>query len=153
MADLSARELELCSHMRAACACDRLRRTARGLTQVYEGAVAPSGLKATQMPILVALGSVGDLPLTTLADALSLDRTTLTRNVKVLEVRELVSTAPHADDARVRMISITAEGARVLGAALERWQGVQRTVEEQFGEARLRALYAELQALSAAVGS
>ncbi|MEY2443246.1 MAG: hypothetical protein QOJ46_2672 [bacterium] len=153
MPDLSARELELCSQMRTACACDRLRRTARGLTQVYEGAVGPSGLKATQMPILVALGSAGDLPLTTLADALSLDRTTLTRNLKVLEGRGLVSTAPHEDDARVRMVSITEDGARVLGAALERWEGVQRSVEERFGEARLRALYAELQALSAAVGT
>ena len=133
------------------CACDGLRRTARAVTQTYDAAVAPSGLKATQMPILVALGSAGDLPLTALAGALALDRTTLTRNLGVLEDRGLVATSPHPDDARVRMVSLTSDGARVLAAALERWEHVQQAVEERFGEARLRALHGELQALSAAV--
>lgn len=151
MPDLNARERELCSHMRAMCACDKLRRTTRGITQAYEAAVAPSGLKATQMPILVALGSAGDLPLTTLADALTLDRTTLTRNLRVLEDHGYVATAPHPDDARVRMVSLTDAGARVLAAALDRWEDVQRSVEERFGQARLRALYDELAALSEAV--
>jgi DNA-binding MarR family transcriptional regulator len=137
--------------MRAMCACDGLRRTARAVTQTYDAAVAPSGLKATQMPILVALGSAGDLPLTALAGALALDRTTLTRNLGVLEDRGLVATSPHPDDARVRMVSLTSDGARVLAAALERWEHVQHAVEERFGEARLRALHGELEALSAAV--
>ena len=133
------------------CACDGLRRTARAVTQTYDAAVAPSGLKATQMPILVALGSAGDLPLTALAGALALDRTTLTRNLGVLEDRGLVATSPHPDDARVRMVSLTSDGARVLAAALERGEDVLQAVEERFGEARLRALHGELQALSAAV--
>jgi DNA-binding MarR family transcriptional regulator len=151
MTDLNARERGLCARMRATCACDKLRRTTRGITQVYESAVAPSGLKATQMPLLVALGSAGDLPLTTLAGALDLDRTTLTRNLKVLEERGFVSTAPHPDDARVRMVSLTDAGGRVLAASLDRWETVQESLEAQFGEARLRALYGELEALTAAL--
>lgn len=153
MTKLTAADLERCAQVRTACACDQLRRASRVITQLYDAAVAPSGLKVTQMPILVALGSAGDLPLTTLAAALSLDRTTLTRNIKVLEQRGLVRTAAHEDDARVRMVSLTEQGARALSGALERWEQVQQTVQEQFGGPRLRALFDELATLTTAAGA
>lgn len=122
------------------------------MTRVYDAAVTPGGPKVTQMPILVALGAGGDQPVTTLAENLGLDRTTLTRNLKVLDARGLVRTAEHEGDARVRMVSLTPEGSRALSRALARWRDVQAEVEERFGADRLRALYDELAALSAAVG-
>lgn len=147
MTYLTAGELDVCARVRAMCACNQLRRATRPITALYESALAPSGLKATQLPILVALGSAGDLSVSTLADALSLDRTTLTRNLKVLEARGLIRTGESADDARVRMVSLTLEGAAVLATALERWEAMQIVVEERFGRARLSALYGELEAL------
>ncbi|MDP2709680.1 MAG: MarR family winged helix-turn-helix transcriptional regulator [Solirubrobacteraceae bacterium] len=134
------------------CACHQLRRATRGMTEIYETGMAPSDIKATQLPILVALGSGGDLPVTTLAGMLALDRTTLTRNLKVLEDRRLVRTAEYEDDARVRMVSLTLEGSTVLTGALAQWREVQQVVEAQFGRDRLRALHGELAALAQAVG-
>jgi DNA-binding MarR family transcriptional regulator len=151
MADVSAEDLELCRRMRAMCACDQLRRSARGMTQVFDAGMGPDRLKVTQMPVLVGLGVGGSMPVSALAEALGLDRTTLTRNLKVLEQRGLVRTAPHEQDARVRMVSMTPAGADELSAALARWDQVQSRVEERFGAERLRALYDELDALSAAV--
>ena len=148
---ITAEELEVCWEVRRMCACDQLRRVTRGVTQVYDNAVTPSGLKITQLPIFVGLASEGDLPLTALADGLALDRTTLTRNLKVLEDRGLIQTYEHADDARVRMVSITLEGSRMLTAALERWVKVQEFVEERFGRDRLVALEDELAAFSKAL--
>lgn len=153
MQHLTTGELELSGEVRAMCACNQLRRATRGITQLYDAAMAPSGLKVTQLPILVGLGSAGELSLTTLAEALALDRTTLTRNLRVLEERGLIDTVEPEDDARVRMLSLTFEGSRVLSGALDRWYAVQRTVEEQFGRARLRALYDELAALGETVGA
>ena len=144
-------ELEVCWEVRRMCACDQLRRVTRGVTQVYDNAVGPSGLRITQLPIFVGLASEGDLPLTVLADGLALDRTTLTRNLKVLEDRGLILTYEHEDDARVRMVSITLEGSRMLTAALERWAQVQEFVEERFGRERLVALEDELAAFSKAL--
>ena len=129
------------------CACNQLRRASRGITQLYEGALASSGLKATQLPILVAVGSAGDLSVSALADALALDRTTLTRNLKVLEDRGLLRTRESDDDARVRMVSLTLAGSDVLSNALLRWMEMQEVVEERFGRERLTALYEELEAL------
>ena len=144
---LTATELDLCAQVRAMCACNQLRRATRGVTALYEAALAPSGLKVTQLPILVGLGSSGDLSVSTLADALALDRTTLTRNLKVLEGRGLIRTIDSDDDARVRMVSLTLDGADVLATALEHWEEMQLVVEERFGRERLSALYGELEAL------
>jgi DNA-binding MarR family transcriptional regulator len=148
---MTADELEVCWQVRRTCACDQLRRVTRGVTQVYDNAVVPSGLKITQLPIFVGLASEGDLPLTVLADALALDRTTLTRNLKVLEDRGLIRTYEHADDARVRMVSMTLDGSAMLTQALERWARVQEFVEDRFGRERLRALEDELAAFSDAL--
>ena len=90
MSYVTAEDLDLCLQVRAMCACNQLRRASRGVTQHYETGMAPSGIKATQLPILVALGSEGDLSITRLAGALSLDRTSLTRNLGVLEGRRLI---------------------------------------------------------------
>jgi DNA-binding MarR family transcriptional regulator len=147
----SPNDLDLCMRVRAMCACNQLRRATRGITQLYEAEMAPGGLKVTQLPILVALRSEGDLSVTRLAGALSLDRTTLTRNLSVLEQRGLIRTEENDGDARVRMVSITPEGADVLASALACWEDVQNVVEERFGSERLRALYEELAALSDAV--
>ncbi len=148
---LTARELDICAEVRAMCACNQLRRATRGITALYESALASSRLKATQLPILVALGSAGDLSVSTLADALALDRTTLTRNLKVLEGRGLVRTSESDDDARVRVVTLTLEGSDVLAGALLRWAEMQAVVEERFGRERLEALYCELEALGDAI--
>lgn len=150
---LTVDELDSCMHVRKMCACNQLRRATRGITALYEAAMAPSGVKVTQLPILVGLGSEGDLSVTTLADALALDRTTLTRNLKVLQERGLIRITEDAADARVRMVSLTLEGSRVLAVALMRWEEIQSMVEEHFGRDRLRALYEELSALGDALSA
>ena len=148
---ITAEELEVCWEVRRMCACDQLRRVTRGATQVYDNAIVASGLRITQLPIFVGLASEGDLPLTALADGLALDRTTLTRNLKVLEDRGLIRTYEHEDDARVRMVAMTLEGSRMLTAALERWTEVQQFVEDRFGRERLVALESELSAFAKAL--
>ena len=94
---LTPEELEVCWEVRKTCACDQLRRVTRGVTQLYDNGMVSSGLKVTQLPIFVGLGSEGDMPLSVLADRLALDRTTLTRNLKVLEERR-IRTYEHAGD-------------------------------------------------------
>jgi DNA-binding MarR family transcriptional regulator len=141
-----------CAAVRAGCACNGLRQAAREITQRYERALAPSGVKATQFPILVALGPGEPIPLTPLADGLALDRTTLTRNLRILEGRGLVTVGGAQQDGRMRMVRITDEGLRVLAQALELWRVEQGGVVEAFGEARLRGLLGDLSDLIRAGG-
>jgi DNA-binding MarR family transcriptional regulator len=149
---LSERQLALCDEVRVMCTCNQLRRATRTITQLYDAAMAPSGLKVTQLPILVGLVSIGDMSIGALADALAVDRTTLTRNVRVLEQRDLVRSVGRDGDARVRMLTVTPAGSQMLSDALVRWQEVQGAVEREVGRERLRALYGELAAVSQAAG-
>lgn len=145
----NTRELRAaCAAVRAECACNNVRRAAREITQRYERALAPSGVKATQFPILVALGEGEPIPIVPLAEGLALDRTTLTRNLRILEGRGLVTVAAAEHDARVRLASITGEGLRVLAHALELWRAEQHDVVEAFGQSRLRAFFGDLSELT-----
>jgi DNA-binding MarR family transcriptional regulator len=131
------------------CAFEQRRRAARPLTRPFR--TAPSGVRATQLPILVVLGADGDVSVRMLAEALSVDDSALGRDLKVLEDRGLIRIAEREEDTRAPTLSLTPEGSRVLAGALELLQAVQHSVVGQLGRPRLQALYDELDALSAAV--
>jgi len=143
---------DACFRVVAECACEGLRRTARAVTQLYEDALAPSGLRATQFPILVALAAAGPLPVTRLADALGLERTTLTRNMRGLQDLGIIAIAG-GDDRRTRVVELTPEGSRCLSEALPLWEQAQGHVEERFGHVRLQGLHGELSRLTEIVRS
>ena len=110
-----------------ACTCANLRKAARVVTQAYDAALQPAGLKATQFTVLAALVNRGDLPMIRLADALVMDRTTLTRNLKPL-VRKGLIRIEQEEDRRVRNVSLTATGRRVFGKACPRWEQAQARI-------------------------
>lgn len=126
-----------------ACACIRLRRAARALTQLYDDAMAPSGLHTTQFSLLRALQRHGSTRITALAAAQLLDRTALSRNLDPLAARKLVAITP-GRDARTREVAITPAGEAALRAALPHWQRAQAQVAEHLGSRRLDALIATL---------
>jgi DNA-binding MarR family transcriptional regulator len=113
--------------------------------------MAPSGVSATQLPILLVLGSAGDVSVTVLSEALALDGATLCRSLKVLGDRGLIRMTNYEGDACVRMVSLTPEGSRILAGAVELLQAVQHSAVARFGRPHFQALYDELDALSAAV--
>ena len=83
------------------CTCFRLRSAARRMTQVYEHALRPTGLKITQYSLLANLARSGSHSVTALARVLATDRTTLTRNLAPLERDGLVKITD-GPDARPR---------------------------------------------------
>ena len=119
----------------AACTCANLRKATRVVTQVYDAALQPTGLRATQFTLLATLSKRGDLPLTRLAEALVMDRTTLTRNLKPLVDKGFVRI--HQDeDQRVRRISLTDAGRNMLDEALPNWRKAQSRLVEDLGRER-----------------
>ncbi|HEU6436099.1 MAG TPA: MarR family transcriptional regulator [Nitratidesulfovibrio sp.] len=121
------------------CVCNGLRRAARAVTRLYDSHLAPSGLRATQFSILAALETTGPIILGKLAERLVTERTTLTRNLSLLEARGLVQAAAGKDQ-RQRYISITPEGREALNAALPYWDLAQSFLRSRLGEGRLDAL-------------
>lgn len=121
------------------CACGRLRRATRALTQLYDDAMAPSGLRVTQFSLLRTLDREGPTAITKLAALLLLDRTALTRNLEPLVARGLVDVAP-GTDARTRTVRLTSAGLDTLRHATPHWRRAQRAVARRVGAEKLEAL-------------
>jgi DNA-binding MarR family transcriptional regulator len=130
------------------CACARVRRAGRAITQFYDDALAPAELRVTQYELLAKLMRRGPLRITDLAAALLLDRTALSRNLDPLCERGLVEVAAGAD-ARTREIALTAAGRRALAAAEPLWLQAQQAVAKRIGAERLHALHALLEEIEA----
>jgi len=122
-----------------ACACGRLRRAARALTQLYDDLMAPSGLRVTQYSLLSTLSVHGPMGISDLAQRQLLDRTALSRNLDPLIARGLVAVTP-GRDARTRETRITAKGTTALQKARPHWVRAQASVAERIGAGKLAAL-------------
>jgi len=125
------------------CACFNLRKAARAVTQMYEAALASTGIHATQFSVLVALALADGAPLSRVADALVMDRTTLTRNLRPLARRGWVRIKA-GEDRRERNLSLTRSGRAALDRALPLWQQAQARLHERLGDARWERLLADL---------
>jgi DNA-binding MarR family transcriptional regulator len=125
------------------CACFNTRKASRALTQLYDNVLRPSGLRITQFTLLHVLRGYGPMSINSLAEATVTDRTTLTRNLAILEQRRLVRIRP-GSDARVRVVGLTEAGDEAAVAAYPLWQKAQRLVAKRMGEGRLGRLLADL---------
>ena len=106
------------------CLCNTLRMTARAVTQVYDDALRPVGLRVTQFSLLARAASLGPVESWRLSEALGLDKTTLPRNLRPLERRGLIAIAP-GEDRRTRLVRVTPAGKKLLKEAVTRWRSVQ----------------------------
>ena len=109
------------------CACRNLRRTARAVTQLYDDTLRPSGLRITQFTLLVAVGLSEPVPITRLADALDLDRTTLARDLRPLTERGLLEITT-GEDKRTRMVRLTGQGREAIARAYPLWRQAQARI-------------------------
>lgn len=112
-----------------ACYCTKARQAARLLTAAYDRALAPVGIKVTQFSLLRAIERHKSPSLTMLAEATGLDRSTLGRNLRVLQRDGLVAIDPGKDE-RSRCVRLTARGRHVNAAALPHWQATQHQMKE-----------------------
>jgi DNA-binding MarR family transcriptional regulator len=110
-------------NMQASCACLRARGRARSLTQLYDHILAPSGLKITQFSLVSILlaepSTIGEL-----AEAVNIDRTTLTRALAPLERKGFIA-INDGKDARMRIITLTDHGKSATLKALSLWKLAQ----------------------------
>lgn len=142
-----------CALVASECVCSHLRRAARAVTQDYDSALGRTGIRATQLPILVALALAERAPISRLGAALGMDRTTLTRNLRPLERGGLVEIAAGPDDGRQRLVRLTAAGEKVLRRALPRWRRAQEQAIARIGPVRWAALRPQLRAISTGPGT
>src|SRR5437868_2315287 len=111
------------------------RRAARALTQHYETALRPLGLRGTQFTLLQALTFAGELSQGKLGEILAIDSTTLTRTLSILDRRGWIVSRP-GEDRRERLLSLSKAGWTEYKRALPHWEKVQQELRARFGDKR-----------------
>src|ERR1700744_4295985 len=92
------------------CNCTALRKASRRVSQLYDSALEPCGLRTTQRAILNHIARIGAPSLGELAEALVMDRGALTHNLKPLERDGLVEIGVDPQDRRNRLVTLTMKG-------------------------------------------
>jgi len=111
-----------------ACACASARRTARLITQLYSHEMG-SSIEPTQFALLSALRQMPGASQTPLGHALGLDKTTLSRNLRVMEKNGWIALALGQNDRRERGYQITAAGKKIFSATQAGWQRAQSKLQ------------------------
>jgi DNA-binding MarR family transcriptional regulator len=128
------------------CYCIALRAAARKATSIYDAALEPTGVNIAQFSLLRSIDRATALSLTELGRMTDLDRSTVGRNVKVLERMGLVKVAVGADQ-REATVTLDEAGHDVLRSGASLWDGVQRKIEAGLGPVTAAQLLTSLQSL------
>ncbi len=115
------------------CISVRLRLLNRVVTNLYDDALRPVGLKVSQLNILVVTAKVGLARPAEVCDLLKLDTSTLSRNVERMRGRGWLEIVP-GEDARAQPFRLTVQGTRLLQRAFPAWERAQKKACQLLGE-------------------
>ncbi len=110
-----------------------LRKANRVITQIYDHNMSQHGIKVTQFSILRAVSYMGEATNSSLQEALVIDQTTLSRNLKPL-LRDGYLQAMTGEDKRQKLIRLTEAGKRLFTAARKDWNRSQQAIALELGE-------------------
>ncbi len=123
------------------CIASRLRLLNRAVTRLYDEALREHGVTVGQMNLLVATSLLGTVRAADLSKRLSMERSTLSRNLERLRSLNLLETLD-SDDARSQPLRATAHGKRLLKRVLPAWREAQSKAEILLGASTLPKLEA-----------
>jgi DNA-binding MarR family transcriptional regulator len=130
----------------SSCNCGALRKASRRMSRIYDEALSPVGLGSSQHTILAELSRRTEQAPTLweLADALVMDRTTITRNLRPLERDGYITVLPSEVDRRSKLVALTAAGKQKFEEASVFWLQAQKKFEQAFGAAQARLFRSQL---------
>jgi DNA-binding MarR family transcriptional regulator len=134
------------------CLCAALRQASRAVTRFYDHELRESGLRTTQHAVLRLLGRVGEVRKGDLGEMASLDETTLTRSLRLLETNGWITLRAGADR-REKLVAITEAGKKKLEQARPAWMRAQKRMQRILPAETRDSLFAELLTVTKAASS
>jgi DNA-binding MarR family transcriptional regulator len=122
------------------CLAFRLRRLNRLVTNIYDEALRPLGLRVSQLNILSTAAVQQTARPAELCRLLELDPSTLSRNLQILHRNGWIEYLEDSDDARAQPFRITASGLALIERAGAAWSEAQRRAEDALGRDLAQAL-------------
>ena len=114
------------------CTNFKLRQLLRRVSLVYDRAMAECGLKTTQYSLLTHVEKLGPITQAELAKVMAMDSSTLSRNLKPLQLAGWVAIQT-GSDARSHALTMTASGRKKRVEAQAFWKRAQLQLNETVG--------------------
>jgi DNA-binding MarR family transcriptional regulator len=127
--------------MNVRCYCSQLRAATRRLGAAYDAALAPLGVNIAQYSLMSLIQRHQPVSLTELGRMAELDRSTVGRNVRVLERMGLAKPGRGEIDQREAVVSLTKRGVQVLAEATPIWESCQSDLASRLGSTGVDALH------------
>jgi len=133
------------------CTNFKLRQLTRAVHTRYDAEIARAGLTAVQYSLLSHVLKLGPMRPVDLAAAMTLDASTLSRNLRPLLQAGWVQQVA-GPDARSHRLQVTPEGAALRARAQAHWRAAQESLNAALGPEQVIALHALLDQALAALG-
>ena len=136
---------------KAPCACLHIRRADRQISHFYDKCLRPAGIRSTQYGMLRCVAQLPEPYISDIGRILSMDQTTVTRNVEKLEKLGLVTTGTHPQDPRKKIVELSVAGKAKLEESLPLWEKAQKHIKSRMSDDDFNNLLQLLAKLSATV--
>ena len=140
------------AEMARTCACFNFRKASRSVAQLFDQILAPTGLRSTQLVILITGQLLGPSSIARLARELVMDRSTLTRNLKPLLSMGLLRFSK-SESGKHKSVEVTDEGLAALNKAAPYWERAQTHLVSRFGTDHWNRIMGDLSAIVVATRS
>jgi len=130
------------------CIAGRLRLLNRVVTNLYDDALRPFGVKLSQGNVLAVTAKLGVARPAEVCNILELDTSTLSRTVERMVANGWLEILPD-DDGRSHPFRLTDEGKRLMEKAIPAWETAQAEAKKLLGADGLRLLDAAIQRVKA----
>lgn len=118
--------------MKFDCYCASLRQAARAISQKYDAALRDTGLTITQYTLLNMIAEMPRPRVNDLAEALTMDQTSLSRTLRTMEREGLIAEVAGQDKRESRW-TLSPRGQQSFKRAQPVWRSVQKNVEKLLG--------------------
>ncbi len=127
----------------ASCIAGRVRLLSRVITNLYDEALRPLGIKLSQGNVLAVTAKLGVARPAEVCSLLELDTSTLSRTVERMVEKGWLEILPD-DDGRSHPFQLTAQGKRLMEKAIPAWERAQKEASKLLGDDGLRLLDAAI---------
>lgn len=131
------------------CIAGRLRLLNRVVTNLYDDALRPFGVRLSQGNVLAVTAKLGVARPTQVCEFLEMDTSTLSRTVDRMVANGWLEIVPD-EDGRSQPFRLTAGGRRLLERVLPAWEQAQAEAKKLLGDDGLRLLDAAIERVKSA---
>ena len=122
------------------CIAVRIRLLNRSVTNIFDQALRPLGVKVSQLNVLIVVAKRGPTSPAEVARRLNMEKSTLSRNVERMRTRGWLKVS-QGDTGRKQILELGAAGRKLIEKSLPFWKKAQAQTEALLGQRGARSIH------------